>query len=50
LEDVLPLVFGLLRRYDCGSAFVAALIDRMDARNGSYTAWVWAVCGNSLDL
>lgn len=40
-----PLVLGELGQYDCGSILVAALMDWMDARNGSYPARVRDICG-----
>jgi hypothetical protein len=46
----LPLVLGELGQNDRGSAFVTSLMDWMDARQGSYLAWVWDVWGQSLDL
>jgi hypothetical protein len=45
-----PLVLGELGQNDRGSAFVTSLMDWMDARQGSYLAWVWDVWGQSLDL
>src|SRR5947209_17952523 len=45
-----PLVLGELGQNDRGSAFVTALMDWMDARQGSYLAWSWDVWGNALDL
>jgi endoglucanase len=45
-----PLVLGELGQNDGGSAFVTSLMDWMDARQGSYLAWVWDVWGQSLDL
>ena len=45
-----PLVLGELGQDDHGSAFVTALMDWMDARQGSYLAWVWDVWGSPLDL
>src|SRR5438874_722194 len=45
-----PLVLGELGEDDRGSAFVNALMDWMDARQGSYLAWVWDVWGEPLDL
>ena len=45
-----PLVLGELGESDRGSAFVTALMDWMDARQGSYLAWVWNVWGQPLDL
>jgi len=45
-----PLVLGELGQDDRGSAFVTSLMDWMDARQGSYLAWVWDVWGSSLDL
>src|SRR5713226_2760684 len=38
-----PLVLGELGQNDHGSAFVTALMDWMDARQGSYLAWSWDV-------
>ncbi|HXY19406.1 MAG TPA: cellulase family glycosylhydrolase [Gemmatimonadales bacterium] len=45
-----PLVLGELGEDDHGSAFVNALMDWMDARQGSYLAWEWDVWGQALDL
>jgi endoglucanase len=45
-----PLVLGELGQNDRGSGFVTSLMDWMDARQGSYLAWVWDVWGQSLDL
>ncbi|HVH66831.1 MAG TPA: cellulase family glycosylhydrolase [Gemmatimonadales bacterium] len=45
-----PLVLGELGQDDRGSAFVNALMDWMDSRQGSYLAWSWDVWGQSLDL
>jgi hypothetical protein len=45
-----PLVLGELGEDDRGSAFVTALMNWMDVRQGSYLAWVWDVWGQSLDL
>jgi endoglucanase len=45
-----PLVLDELGQNDHGSAFVTALMDWMDARQGSYLAWSWDVWGNALDL
>ena len=45
-----PLVLGELGQDDGGSAFVSSLMDWMDARQGSYLAWVWDVRGQKLDL
>lgn len=45
-----PLVLGELGENDLGSAFVTALMDWMDARQGSYLAWSWNVWGQTLDL
>src|SRR5207245_7674544 len=50
LAQQVPLVLGELGQDDRGSAFVNALMDWMDARQGSYLAWVWDVWGQSLDL
>ena len=45
-----PLVLGELGQDDRGNAFVAALMDWIDARQGSYLAWVWNVWGKWSDL
>ena len=45
-----PLVLGELGQNDRGSAFVTALMDWMDARQGGYLAWSWDVWGDPLDL
>jgi hypothetical protein len=45
-----PLVLGELGEDDRGSGFVDSLMDWMDARQGSYLAWVWDVWGSALDL
>ena len=45
-----PLVLGELGQNDGGSAFVTALMDWMDARQGSYLAWVWDVWHDWSDL
>lgn len=45
-----PLVLGELGENDRGSTFVNALMDWMDARQGSYLAWSWDVWGQALDL
>jgi len=45
-----PLVLGELGQNDRGSGFVTALMDWMDARQGSYLAWVWDVWGTWSDL
>src|SRR5437870_3989054 len=45
-----PLVLGELGENDRGSAFVTALMNWMDARQGSYLAWSWDVWGDPLDL
>jgi hypothetical protein len=45
-----PLVLGELGQDDFGSSFINALMDWMDAREGSYLAWVWDVWGSPLDL
>jgi len=45
-----PLVLGELGQNDRGSAFVTALLDWMDAREGSYLAWVWDVWHDWSDL
>src|SRR6266480_777963 len=45
-----PLVLGELGQNDGASAFVTALMDWMDARQGSYLAWVWDVWHDWSDL
>jgi hypothetical protein len=47
-----PLVLGELGQNDRGSAFVTALMDWMDARQGGagYLGWSWDVWGDPLDL
>lgn len=50
VADAVPLVLGELGQDDHGSAFVTALMDWMDARDGNYLAWVWNVWGSPLDL
>lgn len=47
-----PLVLGELGENDRGSAFVTALMDWMDARQGGagYLAWEWDLWGDPLDL
>src|SRR5213083_1966091 len=45
-----PLVLGELGQDDHGSAFVTSLMDWMDARQGSYLAWVWDVWHDWSDL
>ena len=45
-----PLALGELGESDYGSAFVTALMDWMDARQGSYLALEWDVWGQPLDL
>ena len=47
-----PVVLGELGQDDRGSAFVTALMDWMDARQGGagYLGWSWDVWGNALDL
>jgi|SRR5213595_2793829 len=45
-----PLVLGELGQNDHGSAFVTALMDWMDVRQGNYLAWSWDVWGDPLDL
>ncbi|MEO8564662.1 MAG: cellulase family glycosylhydrolase [bacterium] len=45
-----PLVLGEVGQDDLGSAFITSLMDWMDARQGSYLAWVWNVWGTKLDL
>jgi endoglucanase len=45
-----PLVLGELGQDDRGSAFVGALMDWIDARQGSYLAWVWNVWGKWSDV
>ena len=53
VSKVVPLVLGELGENDRGSAFVTSLMDWMDARQGSYLAWVWDTWpppGDALDL
>jgi len=48
-----PLVLGELGQDNfatSGNGFVDSLMDWMDARQGSYLAWVWDVWGSPLDL
>ncbi len=48
-----PLVLGELGQDNfatSGNGFVNSLMDWMDARQGSYLAWVWDVWGSPLDL
>jgi len=48
-----PLVLGELGQDNfatSGNGFVTSLMDWMDARQGSYLAWVWDVWGSPLDL
>ena len=45
-----PLVLGELGQDDRGNTFVDSLMNWMDARQGSYLAWVWDVWGSPLDL
>jgi len=47
-----PLVLGELGQNDHGSAFITALMDWMDARQGGagYLGWSWDVWGDPLDL
>jgi hypothetical protein len=45
-----PLLLGELGQDDGGSDFVDALMDWMDARQGSYLAWDWDVWGSPLDV
>ena len=47
-----PLVLGELGQNDRGSAFVTALMDWMNARQGGagYLGWSWDVWGDPLDL
>jgi len=45
-----PLILGELGQDDGGSDFVNALMDWMDARQGSYLAWDWDVWGQPLDV
>jgi len=47
-----PLVLGELGQNDSGSAFVTALMDWMDARQGGsgYLGWSWDVWRQPLDL
>lgn len=48
-QDV-PLILGEVGQEGEGTAFVNSLMDWMDARQGSYLAWVWNVWGSRLDL
>jgi len=50
VAERVPLVLGELGDNRRGSAFISALMDWMDARQGSYLAWVWNVWGSPLDL
>jgi hypothetical protein len=50
VAERVPLVLGELGDATSGAAFVTALMDWMDARQGSYLAWVWNVWGSPLDL
>jgi hypothetical protein len=50
VADHMPLVLGELGDNTSGSAFVTGLMDWVDARDGSYLAWVWNVWGSPLDL
>ena len=45
-----PLILGEIGDPNGGSAFNNELMDWMDARQGSYLAWVWNVWGSTLDL
>lgn len=45
-----PLILDELGQGDRGSAFNTALMDWMDAFQGSYLAWAWDVWGTPLDL
>jgi len=45
-----PLILGELGQDDGGSDFVNALMDWMDARQGSYLAWDWDVWGQPMDV
>ncbi|MBV9772368.1 MAG: cellulase family glycosylhydrolase [Gemmatimonadetes bacterium] len=45
-----PLVLSELGEDDRGSAFVTSLMDWMDARQGSYLAWVWDTWNSPMDL
>jgi endoglucanase len=50
VNQQVPLVLGEVGEDDLGSVFVSSLMDWMDARQGSYLAWVWNVWGTKLDL
>lgn len=50
VADQVPLVVGEVGDPEGGAAFVTALMDWVDARDGSYLAWVWNVWGSPLDL
>jgi hypothetical protein len=45
-----PLILGEIGDPNGGSAFNNELMDWMDAKQGSYLAWVWNVWGSTLDL
>lgn len=45
-----PLVLGEVGQSDGGTGFVIALLDWMDARNGSYLAWMWNTWNDPLAL
>jgi hypothetical protein len=50
---LVPLVLGELGQDNfatSGNNFVNSLMDWVDARQGSYLAWVWDVWGSPLDL
>ena len=45
-----PLLLSELGEDDRGSAFVASLMDWMDAHAGGYLAWSWDVWGSAMDV
>src|SRR3989449_4373819 len=50
VAEQVPLVLGELGQDNRGNTFVDSLMNWMDARQGSYLAWVWDVWGSPLDL
>jgi hypothetical protein len=50
VSQQVPLILGELGQDDRGSTFINALMDWMDALQGSYLAWEWDVWGTPLDL
>lgn len=50
IAERVPLILGELGDNTRGTAFISSLMDWMDARDGSYLAWVWNVWGTPLDL